>query len=95
MMSEKRGRGRPAGQVGPKSEIHLLIPAPLLAVVDAEAGDQGVSRNALIIQAIRHYLLDRYDALALYDAWVEEQTGEPPPLDMARIALYRAAGLVS
>jgi Ribbon-helix-helix protein, copG family len=72
----------------------MLVPDPLLAVIDAEAGDQGVSRNALIIQAIRRYLMDRHDTLAMHDAWVEQQTGEELPLDMARIALYRAAGLV-
>lgn len=95
-MTEPKKRGRPPHSAeGAGQNVHLAFPPALLAVVDAEAKDQGLSRNALLIHATRHYLMDRHDTLATHDAWVTQETGEPPPLDMERIALYRAAGLVS
>jgi hypothetical protein len=93
-MSDERKRGRPPGQTPPRTNLHIELPEKLLAALDYEAGEQEMSRNALIITAIRHYLMDRHDTLAQHDAWVTEQTGERPPLDAERLRFWRAAGLV-
>jgi hypothetical protein len=94
MASEPRKRGRPPGRSAPKTEIHLLLPDALLAALDYEADMQGSSRNGLIVTALREYLMDRYDLLAVHDAWVTRETGEPPTLNAEQIALWRAAGLI-
>ncbi len=51
MTNEPRPRGRPRTRTGYR-QVHLYVPAELLAVIDAIVARKGISRNAAVIQLL-------------------------------------------
>jgi hypothetical protein len=51
MTNEPRPRGRPRTRTGYR-QVHLYVPAELLAVIDAIVARKGISRNAAMIQLL-------------------------------------------
>lgn len=68
-----------------RQDLHLTLPATLIAALDAERAELGWARDTLVEQALREYLMGRHDLRAM--------RGDPP--DPERIALYQAARLVT
>ena len=51
MTNEPRPRGRPRTRIGYR-QVHIFVPAELLAMIDAIVARKGISRNTAMIQLL-------------------------------------------